>query len=150
MIPSKAKGTGERAGIATVMCSGRVDAKKRASCIEEQETEFERRLLREYSQKAKYLTEVALFLARTVSLVNIRMNNCGIQRVLTPMEQGPEIGTIPALIHCLALTMHQHPIWQIHSVETTPCERETETPTILICPEPGALCCITHQRNPKP
>ena len=55
------------------MCSGRVDAKKRASCIEEQEIEFERRLLREYSQKAKYLTEVALFLARAVSVVNIKM-----------------------------------------------------------------------------
>ena len=73
MIPPKTKGTGERAGIATVMCSGRVDTKKRASCIEEQETEFERRLLRECFQKAKYPTEVALFLARAVSLVNIEM-----------------------------------------------------------------------------
>ena len=73
MIPPKTKGTGERAGMATVMCSGRVDAKKRASCIEEQETEFERRLLRECFQKVKYPTEVALFLARAVSVVNIKM-----------------------------------------------------------------------------
>ena len=61
--------------MATVMCSGSVDAKRRASCIEEQETEFERRLLRECSHKTKYLTEVALFLARVASLVNIETEN---------------------------------------------------------------------------
>lgn len=65
--------TGERAGMATVICSGKVDAKKRASCIDEQCTEFERRLHSEFSKTTKYETEETLVLANMVSLVNIRM-----------------------------------------------------------------------------